>query len=418
MAWKARTILLILCLCGLAISWHLYEVHLAVKYGEYAGGGACDISATVRCDIAASSDYSTILGIPIAGWGFLYYAFLFFAVSLQPVLPQRHRERLSPLIAFLVLGSIGYSLFLFLVSELILGALCPFCAGLYIVNILSFLSLPLALEYGGYRDMLYSMGRGLMAGIISWPSLFLVIVLVYGWFAFRDHTTQWIRNYRGDRHSVVIDFAREMGQESAGKVAPVRIAIFSDFECPHCERAHASLRKLEHEFQGQLELVFFHYPLDKTCNYRFVREENLHPHACYAATVAEAARAQGKFEEATHALFSVLSKDKSLRSQQDYNLIAASLGLDMEAFYIFMQNPEADKRVREDIERAGRYGVSITPTLFINGRKIVGFPGEESVRNIIRSELDLKETNQAPQSFLDLPDTPSPLKRLFGDCLG
>ena len=127
MHWKSRLLVLILCLIGIATSWHLYEVHLEVKYGNFAGGGVCDLSKTVRCDAAAASDYSVVLGLPIAGWGFVFYVFLFFGFALYPIIRKKTWRNFSTLTVLMVTGSVFYSIFLFIVSEWIIGALCPFC---------------------------------------------------------------------------------------------------------------------------------------------------------------------------------------------------------------------------------------------------------------------------------------------------
>lgn len=397
----------------MSVSWHLYEINLDVKYGEYAGGGVCDISESLRCDVAAKSDYSSFLGIPIAAWGFCYYLFLFFAGAFYSLTSAKTREALSALITWLVVSSIFYSVFLFFISEYVLKSLCPFCLGLYVINILSFLLLPKVLGAPGFIQLLWMSLKKTRLMLSSWPTLVLVFVLIGGWWTFRSHTLEWARNYKGERLPVMVDAGRDKGKMQSQKEKLVQIILFSDFECPYCERAHVALVKLEKEFVKEVDVTYLHYPLDSDCNQAFSRR--LHPNACHAALIAEGAREQGKFDEVSTVLFSLLSKDKSSRTKEDYDRIAATTSLDLESLYKYIEGPEALAAIRSDVEKASQYGVSKTPTIFINGRKIVGFPGIDALRTIIQTELERVKSGEKPETFIQ---TPTPLESVFGDCLG
>ena len=62
--------------------------------------------------------------------------------------------------------------------------------------------------------------------------------------------------------------------------ALVTLVEFSDFQCPYCKRAHATVEELVKRYPGKLRVVFKHQPLP------------FHQHALPAALFAMEARAQ------------------------------------------------------------------------------------------------------------------------------
>lgn len=66
--------------------------------------------------------------------------------------------------------------------------------------------------------------------------------------------------------------------------APVRMVVFSDFQCPFCAAAVEEIDRLSHESDGRITVVFRHFPI-----------ESIHPHAFAAAVAAECAGEQGRF---------------------------------------------------------------------------------------------------------------------------
>lgn len=135
-------------------------------------------------------------------------------------------------------------------------------------------------------------------------------------------------------------------------MAPVTIVAFSDFQCPYCAAAHPELDRLVREFEGQVKLVFKHFPLGS------------HPRAVAAARAAEAARNQGKFWEMHDALF----ENQRALEDADLERYAGMIGLDVERFKADMAGTEVQERVEEDRALGERLGVEGTPTVFVNGR--------------------------------------------------
>ena len=108
------------------------------------------------------------------------------------------------------------------------------------------------------------------------------------------------------------------------------------------------------KYPDNVKIVFKHYPLA------------FHKQALPAALASMAAGEQGKFWEYHDELFlhqNSLSSDKYLE-------IAQNLGLDLKMFSLDMMRPSIRKKVEQDISDAKKAGVTGTPTLFVNGRKV------------------------------------------------
>jgi protein-disulfide isomerase len=154
-------------------------------------------------------------------------------------------------------------------------------------------------------------------------------------------------------------------------MAPVTIVEFSDFQCPYCAAAHPELERLVREFEGQVKLVFKHYPLPA------------HSRAVASARAAEAARRQGKFWEMHDLLF------KNQRALEDADLAryAGAIGLDTDRFAEDYASSEVKERVDADRAEGEKHKLEGTPTIFINGRLL-----REPIKALpayLREELEL-----------------------------
>jgi protein-disulfide isomerase len=153
--------------------------------------------------------------------------------------------------------------------------------------------------------------------------------------------------------------------------APVTIVEFSDFECPHCAAAHPLLKRLVRELDGQVRLVFMHYPLTES-----------HQRAMPAARASVAAGRQGKFWEMHDLLF----ENRGALSDEDFERYARQIGLDVERFQRDMRSEESRRAVERDRALGRQVGVTGTPTLFVNGRRFRG--PLRSLPAYIQEELD------------------------------
>ena len=155
------------------------------------------------------------------------------------------------------------------------------------------------------------------------------------------------------------------------KSAPVKVVVYSDFECPFCGRVNPSLDQIKKEYGDKVQVAFKHYPLP------------FHRNAKPAAIASLAAHRQGKFWQMHDKLFEnqrALSRDALVGYAKD-------LGLNVKKFAEDLDDPSLAKWVDQDMAEGARIGVRGTPATFINGRMVSGAQPFSAFKVVIDSEL-------------------------------
>ena len=159
-----------------------------------------------------------------------------------------------------------------------------------------------------------------------------------------------------------------MGPESA----PITIIEFSDYQCPFCVRAEATVKQVLEQYGDQIRFVYRHFPL-----------ESIHPQARPAARAAFCAQEQNKFWEYHNLLFA----NSNALGDEDLERYAAEVGLEGEAFRSCLEAPRSDEAVTNDLQAGSAVGVSGTPAFFVNGIMLSGAQPFEAFESIIKKEL-------------------------------
>jgi protein-disulfide isomerase len=144
--------------------------------------------------------------------------------------------------------------------------------------------------------------------------------------------------------------------------APITLVEYSDFECPVCRNLHDSLRGLLPNYP-QVKLIFKDYPLD-----------TIHPWARTAALAGRCAYQQDpkafwKMYDSIYDNQDVISASNVYDKVMDF---ASKAGLNQEVFKACMSAPETTQAVDASIANGNLLEVRSTPTVFVNGRRIVG----------------------------------------------
>jgi protein-disulfide isomerase len=139
---------------------------------------------------------------------------------------------------------------------------------------------------------------------------------------------------------------------------------YGDFECPYCGNAFPEVREVRRRLGDRLTFEFRHFPI-----------EAKHPHALQAAEAAEAARAQGRFEEMHDLLF----QNQRALERDDLVGYAQQLGLDVDQFTRELDDHTHEPKIRADQREALERGVGGTPTFFVNGEPYQGFYDAEAL---------------------------------------
>lgn len=136
--------------------------------------------------------------------------------------------------------------------------------------------------------------------------------------------------------------------------APVTLVVFDDYQCPYCARLEKFVEQILSQFPKEVKYVIKFYPLPS------------HPYAQSAAMAALAAGRQGKFWE----FHSRLLENYNQMSEEKIDQIAKELGLDMATFTKDRERPESRALIQADIENGKAVGVSGTPSVFLNGKRV------------------------------------------------
>ena len=152
--------------------------------------------------------------------------------------------------------------------------------------------------------------------------------------------------------------AKKIGPDNA----PVHMLVYSDFQCPACERAHGPITTLQRQFPEQVQLEFRHYPLERS-----------HRWAMTAAVFAECAAQQGKFWPFHDRLYGEQAKWSNTEDAIPYLAqYTQEVGLDQRQVEQCLQDPRVINTIRADHDSGDAKQVQSTPTIFINDRRIVG----------------------------------------------
>jgi protein-disulfide isomerase len=152
--------------------------------------------------------------------------------------------------------------------------------------------------------------------------------------------------------------------------APVTIVEFSDFRCPYCKRFHDdTLNAILDEYGDDVRFVYRDFPV--------VGGEQ-------AALAAECANAQDGYWDYHDALY---IDPQALNSVDDFVELAEAQGLDADEFRTCLESEEYHDEIMNDYNDALSYGVTGTPTFFVNGRRIVGAQPFSVFQSAIDEEL-------------------------------
>lgn len=170
------------------------------------------------------------------------------------------------------------------------------------------------------------------------------------------------------RVAVKVDGAYAQGS----KDAPITLVEFTDFQCPFCSKAVATVKEVMRQYPGKVRWVFRDFPI-----------ASLHPNAPKAAEAARCAGEQGKFWEYHDLLFD----SQNQTTTADFKRFAEQLKLDPKGFGQCLDTGKHQAAVDADVQDGARLGITGTPTFFINGRILVGAQPLENFKKVIEAEL-------------------------------
>jgi protein-disulfide isomerase len=144
--------------------------------------------------------------------------------------------------------------------------------------------------------------------------------------------------------------------------ACVNVVEFADFQCPHCKEANEALTAIEPKYPD-VRFTFIDFPLTE-----------IHPWAFNAALAARCAYQQNPTAYAKYrdAIFEQQDQITADNASDKLLGLAAQEGLNSSTLNACMANPATHKEIDADVNLGKSLDVNSTPTLFVNGRPMVG----------------------------------------------
>src|SRR5688572_30560056 len=140
-------------------------------------------------------------------------------------------------------------------------------------------------------------------------------------------------------------------------VADLTLVEYGSFDCPYCQGAHEVIANLRDRFGERLRYVFRHRPITGDARARAAAE-----------LVEYANESAGRYWEAHDELM----KRGTRLSDEDFESLAETLQLPDRSESGAGAWERARAKVAEDVASAAESGASVSPTVFINGRRYEG----------------------------------------------
>jgi len=263
---------------GAALAFYATTLTFNIESQGLVEASGCSLNDFINCDVANASSYAKMFGVPVAWWGFLFYAFA--GLSAVFGVTSNNKNGSAPFLAAALLLSFGAVLFTFVKAYQLysLGVLCIVCVGMYVANFGTAVSLGIGLGVGpaGWPGFVGSYIKGLQgdnAALGFSPQIVrvgIVTALVFGiGYAGALNHQRDLTGTQGFNLDLAVnahfrqapievptnDNAAVWGNPDAG----ITIVEYADFQCPACRESAFHLRPALFEFQDDVKLVFMNY---------------------------------------------------------------------------------------------------------------------------------------------------------------
>jgi len=167
--------------------------------------------------------------------------------------------------------------------------------------------------------------------------------------------------------------------------ARVVVAEYSDFQCPSCRQLHQTIRAIAPNYP-EVRFVFKDFPLSQ-----------IHPWAMTAALAGRCAYMQKpetfwKLHDSIFDSQDIITPENAWQKMLDF---ATQAGFDTAPFRACLSSQEATDAVTANIHEAQALKIANTPTVFVNGRRLVG--GDRTIlEQFIHYELATPTTPTPP----------------------
>lgn len=182
------------------------------------------------------------------------------------------------------------------------------------------------------------------------------------------------------------------------KDAKITIVNYDDFECPFCSRMHAAILDVLKQYGTQIKVIYKDYPLTE-----------IHPWANRAAVDSDCLALQNAdafwdFADYVHGNQAGITGREEHRTQagmsEAIDKVTLDIGrkrnLNVEQLQACVKNQSENGTLKKSVSEANGLDVSATPTMFINGERLEGAVGEETLIAVIKKHLQEQGGSAGP----------------------
>ncbi|HEX5070419.1 MAG TPA: vitamin K epoxide reductase family protein [Vicinamibacterales bacterium] len=376
MSARSRWIILSLALVGLGFATYSAFVHYKILT-DPSYQSPCDISTVFNCSQVYLSPYGSVAGVPVALAGVFWFGLVaLIAFGSTPGAKSSGLPGGSYLFAIATIG-LAVVLYLGYTSWFVLKHLCVLCLGTYASVIGIFIvsgtastvpvrELPARMFGDAKKALEDPFPLALLGALLLSVGLAVTNFPKEGTVpgadlaspaATDDFAAAWARMPRLD-----------LGIPADG--AKVVVVKFNDFQCPACGQTYfwykPVLEKFEKTNPGAVKMVLKDWPWNAKCNFTLQPGQG-HTAACEAAAAVRMARDQGPAKEVEMEEW-LYNNQPSMMPDTVKAAAERILGITDFDRQFALKIPD----IKKDVADGAALKIGETPTLFINGVRVVG----------------------------------------------
>ena len=376
----------LLAIIGFALTVKLALIYYNANFDKYALSSFCSINDFIDCDGVAKTTTSQFLGIPLAYWGMFFYITVFFLTFVEKLKNFKLLKFLEvfkdPKAYIGFLGTIAFifSMVLAGVSIFKLHKICILCIATYIIDFI----IALVATNGMFKNIVTAFKTtffDFIDGAKKYTKTFIVLVIIASSFlTYTGITLNFVPHIK--KHKSILKYKkikynpyRIKGNILGNEKADVVIELYSDYVCPLCYINNIMLHQAASEYKNII-VVHRNYPFDRICNPEI--EYTMHPNACFMSRAAIAARKQNNYWEMRSLLYE--NRPKNIEKLLE---LTEKLNFDNKTFLKDLDSSETVRELYADLKSGAALDIDATPTMFINGEKIVGVKPYYELKNIL-----------------------------------